>query len=143
MLTDPQEAGRRVRAARAYANLSRQDLAERCGLTLKQVRDLEEGTRTVTTLAELDAIALACDTPREFLRLGWTGGSDLFERIWELLALVPEVDMEQLQELRNEAVHRPERAPGRSVPPRGGVAVRPVPRSVSAPRDATSRKTRG
>ena len=143
MLTDPVEAGRRVRAARAYANLSRQEVADRCGLSLKQVRDLEEGTRTVTTLAELDTIAQACDTPREFLRLGWTGGGELFEKIWQLLALVPDIDLDQLRALRNEAVHRPQPRHARSVPPRDGVAVRPGPGAAAGPGGATSRKTRG
>lgn len=96
MLTDLVEAGRRVRAARGYANLSRRELAEACQLTLKQVRDLEEGTRTVTTVGELNAIARVCDVPPEFLHHGWRGTIALYEDIWALMALAPDVDHEAL-----------------------------------------------
>lgn len=126
MLTDPLEAGRRVRAARAYAGLSRQSLGDACGLTLKQVRELEEGTRTVTTLRELDAVAAACAIPREFLHLGWQGSIVTYERIWRLLALVPDVDRGSLEQLRPGVEDSRTGAPAapRSGPPRGAAVAR-------------------
>lgn len=148
MLIEPAEAGRRVRAARAYANLSRECLAERCGLTLKQVRDLEEGRRTVTTLDELDTIAVQCDVPIEFVRDGFTGTTETYERIWQLMTMVPGVDREALLALtprigavaKASSSHRS--AGGRALPPRDGVAVRPGGRAAQPGSGAPGRKTR-
>jgi transcriptional regulator with XRE-family HTH domain len=74
-VTDPDEAARRARAARAYARLTRAELAARCGLTAGQLKLLEDGRRRVTTRSEMCAIGDACGVPSEFM----DGG---FEAIW-------------------------------------------------------------
>ncbi|MEA2494926.1 MAG: Helix-turn-helix domain [Thermoleophilaceae bacterium] len=59
------ETTRRVRAARAYAGLSVQDLADQIGLGLQTIKRIESGKRTARKF-ELWAIAEACGLPREF-----------------------------------------------------------------------------
>jgi transcriptional regulator with XRE-family HTH domain len=61
----------RIRAARAYANLSQPDLAERIGMSLPTYKRAELGRRPVST-EELLTIARACDVPPQFLLNGWT-----------------------------------------------------------------------
>jgi transcriptional regulator with XRE-family HTH domain len=62
------ETARRVRAARAYAGLSVNELAEQIGLGLQTVKRIENGKRGALT-HELWAIAQACGLPREFFDL--------------------------------------------------------------------------
>src|SRR3954453_8543251 len=62
------EVARRVRAARAYAGLSIQELAARVGIGLQTLKRIENGRRKPSG-PELLAIAEACGLPREFFDL--------------------------------------------------------------------------
>src|SRR5690349_6833259 len=62
------ETARRVRAARAYAGLSVNELASRIGLGLQTIKRIECGKRTARRF-EIWAIAEACDLPRDFFEL--------------------------------------------------------------------------
>ncbi|CAB4924268.1 unannotated protein [freshwater metagenome] len=69
--TDPAPAAR-IRAARAAAALSREELGRRIGCSARAVRRLEDGGRPMTP-AERARIALACGVPEWFLAHGWHG----------------------------------------------------------------------
>jgi transcriptional regulator with XRE-family HTH domain len=60
----------RIRAARAYADLSQPELAERIGMSLPTYKRAELGRRPVST-EELLTIARACEVPPQFLLTGW------------------------------------------------------------------------
>jgi DNA-binding XRE family transcriptional regulator len=62
----------RVRAARAAADLSREELARRIGSSPRAVRRIEDGGRRAHP-EELERIAVACGVPEWFLRHGWSG----------------------------------------------------------------------
>jgi transcriptional regulator with XRE-family HTH domain len=62
------ETARRVRAARAYAGLSVNELAGRIGLGLQTIKRIESGKRTARRF-EIWAIAEACNLPREFFEV--------------------------------------------------------------------------
>jgi transcriptional regulator with XRE-family HTH domain len=66
--TSSAETARRVRAARAYAGLSVNDLANRIGLGLQTIKRIECGKRTARRF-EIWAIAEACGLPREFFEM--------------------------------------------------------------------------
>jgi transcriptional regulator with XRE-family HTH domain len=66
--TSTAETARRVRAARAYAGLSVNALANRIGLGLQTIKRIECGKRTARVF-ELWAIAEACELPREFFEM--------------------------------------------------------------------------
>lgn len=66
--TSSGETSRRVRAARAYAGLSVNDLANRIGLGLQTIKRIESGKRTARRF-EIWAIAEACGLPREFFEM--------------------------------------------------------------------------
>lgn len=85
---DISEIAARVRGARAYAGLTREQLAARVPLSSKQLKDLETGRRQVTTREELYAVAAACGVPPEFLTFGFTGAADLRREIRELAAAI-------------------------------------------------------
>lgn len=61
----------RIRAARAYANLSQPDLADAIGMSLPTYKRAELGNRPVST-AELLSIARACEVPPSFLTGGFS-----------------------------------------------------------------------
>jgi transcriptional regulator with XRE-family HTH domain len=61
----------RIRAARAYADLSQPELADKIGMSLPTYKRAELGKRPVST-EELLSIARACDVPPQFLLSGWT-----------------------------------------------------------------------
>lgn len=62
----------RVRAARAAADLSREELARRIGSSPRAVRRIEDGGRRAHP-EELERIAVACGVPEWFLQHGWSG----------------------------------------------------------------------
>ena len=62
------ETARRVRAARAYAGLSVNELANRVGLGLQTIKRIECLKRTARPF-EVWAIAEACGLPREFFEV--------------------------------------------------------------------------
>lgn len=62
---------RRVRAARAWANMSQPDLAKLLDMSLASLRRIEQETRDVST-AELIHIGEVCGVPRRFMLYGWT-----------------------------------------------------------------------
>jgi DNA-binding XRE family transcriptional regulator len=69
----------RVRAARAAADLSREDLGQAIGLSARTVRRLEDGQRRISP-QELRRIAATCHVPEWFLAHGWRGWERLRER---------------------------------------------------------------
>jgi DNA-binding XRE family transcriptional regulator len=62
---DATEQGRRVRAARAYAGLSNEELADQVGIGRSTLVKTEAGARQARTW-ELWAIAEVCEVPREW-----------------------------------------------------------------------------
>lgn len=64
-------AARRVRAARAWANMSQPQLAKLLDMSLASLRRVEQESRDVTT-AELIHIGEVCSVPRKFMLYGWT-----------------------------------------------------------------------
>lgn len=73
--TDPLDdppPGDRIRAARAAADLNRDELARCIGSSARTIRRLEDGKRRATD-DELQRIAAACRAPEWFLAHGWRG----------------------------------------------------------------------
>lgn len=64
--------GGRIRAARAAADLSRDELADRIGSSARTIRRLEDEQRRPRP-SELLAIADATGAPEWFLQHGWRG----------------------------------------------------------------------
>jgi len=64
--------GARIRAARAAADLSREELGRRIGRSARAIRRLEDGGRRCTA-DELRGIAAATGAPEWFLVNGWRG----------------------------------------------------------------------
>lgn len=102
-LIDPDEAARRVRAARAYAGLTRAQLAAKLPLTAKQIKDIEVGGRPSTSREDLRAIARACQVPPDFLLVGWLGRQRLEESIREALQVLLSGPIGSLRELEQLA----------------------------------------
>lgn len=65
-------AAARVRAARAAADLSREELGRAIGLSARTVRRLEDGQRRISP-QELRRVAASCHVPEWFLAYGWRG----------------------------------------------------------------------
>jgi transcriptional regulator with XRE-family HTH domain len=113
VIIEPEEAARRVRAARGYARVTRPELAERCGLTVGQIKLLEDGRRRVTTREELIAIGDACGVPTEFMDGGFSGvrgmyaqmaklfGALLTQQIDEVVNVARELGLEPADALRD------------------------------------------
>lgn len=70
--TEDPRPGDRIRAARAAADLSREQLADRIGSSARTIRRLEDEKRRATS-DELRRIAEACRAPEWFLAHGWGG----------------------------------------------------------------------
>jgi transcriptional regulator with XRE-family HTH domain len=64
------QQARRVRAARIYADLSREELAKRLEVSARTQTNSELGKRRIPR-PELLAIAEACEVPMWFLEGGW------------------------------------------------------------------------
>lgn len=64
--------GDRIRAARAAADLNREELASLIGSSARTIRRLEDEKRRATP-DELRSIAVACRSPEWFLTHGWRG----------------------------------------------------------------------
>jgi transcriptional regulator with XRE-family HTH domain len=64
-MTDLDQTARRVRAARAYAGLSVNALAERLGVGAQTIKRIEAGRRSARPY-ELWGISQICGLPREF-----------------------------------------------------------------------------
>jgi transcriptional regulator with XRE-family HTH domain len=93
VVTEPEELARRIRAARAYAGLTREELAKRGPLTLKQLKLLEAGQRTVTTREELLALGRECRVPDAFMDVGFQGAQEVYEQLARIFAVVLSQDM--------------------------------------------------
>jgi transcriptional regulator with XRE-family HTH domain len=66
----PTDAARRIRIARAWAGLSRDELAARLGVSSATVERMETGQRPVT-VDELVAVGAICKVPEAFMLEGW------------------------------------------------------------------------
>src|SRR3954453_22620459 len=97
------EIARRVRAARAYAGLSVNELANRIGLGLQTIKRIESGKRAARRF-EIWAIAEACNLPREFFEIDLDLLSRRSSALQETLARVDE----RLERLEN-LIARPRR----------------------------------
>lgn len=73
----------RYRAARAYAGLSQEELAEKLGVDAQTIKRRESGRQEPKT-AERIAVATICKVPLEFMENGWGGLQP--DEIRELLA---------------------------------------------------------
>jgi transcriptional regulator with XRE-family HTH domain len=91
-LRDPEEAAKRVKAARGYAELSREQLAERVGLSARQIKLIEERQRHSTSRDELLEIGRACNVPDAFMDVGFKGADEAYENIALLLGVVMSQD---------------------------------------------------
>lgn len=84
------EHARRIRAARVWAGLSRDELAERLGVSFQTIERSETGRRNVD-LDELERVGEACGVPEAFMRYGWAACAQgerldrLHERLDELM----------------------------------------------------------
>src|SRR6476661_8134546 len=99
------EVARRVRAARAYAGLSVNELAAKIGLGLQTIKRIESGKRTARRF-EIWAIAEACCLPREFFEIDLELLSRRAAALQEALARVDE-RLEQIE----RAVERTTQSP--------------------------------
>jgi transcriptional regulator with XRE-family HTH domain len=88
LITDPEETARRVRAARAYAGLTRAELAQRVSLTDKQLKLVESGHRRTTSREELLELGHACGVPDAFMDVGFQGAQDVYKQMTRILAVV-------------------------------------------------------
>lgn len=81
--------GDRIRAARAWADLSQDELAAQLGVDVQWVKRREGGSQGSKDV-DLIAIASVCDVPLDFLRHGFPtqagGGEAQFDRIEQALA---------------------------------------------------------
>jgi transcriptional regulator with XRE-family HTH domain len=80
----------RLRAARGFANLSQQQLADRLGISIGTVKRRELGEAHLNNQA-LMATAQACEVPLSFLLEGWSD-EQLNESMAEVLARVDQQD---------------------------------------------------
>jgi transcriptional regulator with XRE-family HTH domain len=92
---NPAEIGARVRAVRAYANLTRDELAEASGLAPGVIKRMELGIRLGTTAQELHAIVVACGVPDAelFMMGGWTAGQEFANDAREAARILTELDL--------------------------------------------------
>lgn len=109
-----QEHAARVRAARGYAGLEREDLAKALNMSVRTYSRMEAGTRP-PSYEERRTIAAACQVPHEFMENGWrsSAGDDAPltpEEINRAAALLAQPLLEAARALR--------RAPGQGQ--RGG-----------------------
>jgi transcriptional regulator with XRE-family HTH domain len=79
------EVARRVRAARAYAQLTVGELADRIGLGAQTIKRIEAARRN-PRLHEVWAIAEACGLPRAFFELQFSGLIDRAELVVGVLS---------------------------------------------------------
>ena len=93
MVIDPDETARRVRAARAYAGLTREELVRRGPLTYKQLKLVEDGKRRVTTREELLELGRSCGVPEEFMEVGFQGAQQVYRQLARIFAVVLSQDM--------------------------------------------------
>jgi transcriptional regulator with XRE-family HTH domain len=85
---DAHEAARRVRAARGYARLTREQLARKTELSLHQLKLLEDGKRAVTTRDELLTLGRACGVPDAFMEVGFSGVQEVYDEMVRVFAVV-------------------------------------------------------
>lgn len=75
----------RIRAAAAYADMSKQDAGQLMGVSARQFTRYEAGLwKTPPSTEQLDALADGCKVPRMFIHGGWSGIEDqptLAERV--------------------------------------------------------------
>lgn len=92
----------RYRAARAYADLSQEDLASRLGVDAQTIKRREAG-RQDPKKAELIAVAAVCGVPLEFMEHGWgaVGTDELAGLVIEQNGLL-ERQSGILEEIRDE-----------------------------------------
>lgn len=152
-LADADEAARRIKAARGYAELTREQLAERVSLSARQIKLIEDRQRHSTTRDELLEIARACNVPDEFMDLGWQGADQVYDSMVMLVAVAISqepalllaaaerlgIDPARLS-LGNSADATTPPAEARSGRSSGG-AAREVGRPVAAGRPRSARRT--
>lgn len=131
LLIDPTETARRVRAARAYAGLTRKQLAAQTSMTYKQLKLVEDGHRRITTREELLAIGHACNVPDAFMDVGFQGAQDVYRQLTRIFAAVLSQDMPAiLSEAERLGVNITPAGEADAAPPR------PVEQSDGQPRAA-------
>lgn len=81
-MAQPGDIGARVRAARSYANLSQQQLADAIDVERRIIGYIEGNEpRHELTVPEAHKIAAACRVPASFLLDGWTATDGIEQRI--------------------------------------------------------------
>lgn len=84
---DVAEHARRVRVARIWAGLSREELADALGVSFVTIERTESGRRHVEP-DELERIGELCGVPDRFMRYGWPGccaPDDYLEQLYRRL----------------------------------------------------------
>jgi transcriptional regulator with XRE-family HTH domain len=97
---DADEHARRARVARCWAGISRDELAQKMGVSFHTVERTETGRRAVTG-DELALIGNLCGVPESFMRYGWASCAPR-ERLDELYGRVEELGKRRLAEVRRE-----------------------------------------
>lgn len=134
---DPYAA--RIRAARAYAGLTREELAERLGVAISTIDRREAGTHAPKR-GELLAIAAICGVPPAFMEHGFgeINENEILRRLDRIEAAVgvDEIDFEPIHDqirsvitelrLGVDSAESPEPIPPQASEPRS--ADTPVPR---------------
>jgi transcriptional regulator with XRE-family HTH domain len=146
VVTDSHEVAKRVRAARAYADFTREQLASRApGITSKILKDIETGHRRSTSMPELSQIATACDVPLEFLLSGFAPMSGLYDQLMDAIEEALGVTFESRERFRADyeravselsATDKPDPAAGRA----GGKARGRSQQRAAAPDRARPRR---
>lgn len=106
-----QAAASRIRAARAFADLSQQALADHLGKSTATLKRIERGLREAST-DELWAIADRCGVPRHFMEKGFddaSNGNGEADPLRDLRNRVDRIEQRQdaeLEDLRQRLVER-------------------------------------
>lgn len=92
------EAAARVRAVRAYRDMTQAQLAEKLGVSVATMKRIEDGARPMST-DDLLNVAIACDFPAAFL----LRGLDAFNNVPDMAKLATELNeqLAQLSDLKN------------------------------------------
>jgi transcriptional regulator with XRE-family HTH domain len=91
-LSDLDDLGSRVRAARSYAKLSQQALGDALGLTRAIVNAIEDNDdRHPLTVSEAYRIAAVCGVPVAFIVDGWNVNRPIQDRLTDIERRLQEV----------------------------------------------------
>jgi transcriptional regulator with XRE-family HTH domain len=95
MAIEPDHFSARLRAARCYAGLTQNQLADKIGVDRKTVIDVEKGRpRDSLSPSAMQRLAEVCDVPVAFLVAGWEAPPALREAVRRLSLRVDQLERE-------------------------------------------------